>query len=92
MRGMLTIAQRDFRALFYSPSGYVVAALFSLISGIVFMRQVFLAGQPASMSNLLDFDALLLLVPTGPVVEATGIDAALEVAVEPMQKIACKRR
>ncbi|MDG2094255.1 MAG: ABC transporter permease [Phycisphaerales bacterium] len=61
MRGLLTIAQRDFRALFYSPSGYVVAALFALISGIVFMRQVFLPGQPASMSTLLDFDALLLL-------------------------------
>lgn len=61
MSGMFTIAKRDFRSLFYSPSGYVVSSLFALISGIVFIRQVFLPGQPASLSNLLDFDALLLL-------------------------------
>ncbi|MBG84150.1 MAG: hypothetical protein CMJ40_06330 [Phycisphaerae bacterium] len=61
MSGIYTIAQRDFKALFYSPAGYVVASLFALISGIVFMRQVFLSGQPATLSNLLDFDALLLL-------------------------------
>jgi len=61
MTGVLTIANRDFRALFLSPAGYIVAALFALISGIVFTRQVFLPGQPATMSTLLDFDAVLLL-------------------------------
>ena len=61
MNGLFAIAKRDFRSLFYSPAGYVVASLFVLISGIVFIRQVFLPGQPASLSTLLDFDALLLL-------------------------------
>ncbi|MCH2133087.1 MAG: ABC transporter permease [Phycisphaerales bacterium] len=61
MSGGWTIAGRDLRSLFLTPAGYVVAALFVLISGIVFIRQVFLPGQPASMSTLLDFDALLLL-------------------------------
>ncbi|MEE2908153.1 MAG: ABC transporter permease [Planctomycetota bacterium] len=61
MNGVLTIAGRDFRSLFLSPAGYIVAALFTLVSGIVFTRQVFLPGQPATMSTLLDFDAVLLL-------------------------------
>ncbi|MDG2424799.1 MAG: ABC transporter permease [Phycisphaerales bacterium] len=61
MNGVLTIANRDFRSLFLSPAGYIVAALFILISGIVFTREIFLPGQPASMSSLFDFDAVLLL-------------------------------
>ncbi|MBG81637.1 MAG: hypothetical protein MK089_07245 [Phycisphaerales bacterium] len=61
MRSVLAITGRDLRSLFLSPAGYVVTALFLLLSGIIFMRQIFLAGQPASMSQMLDFDALLLL-------------------------------
>ncbi len=61
MSGVLTIAGRDLRSLFLSPAGYVVAALFLLVSGMIFIRQVFLPGQPASLSHMLDFDALLLL-------------------------------
>jgi ABC-2 type transport system permease protein len=61
MRGVLTIASRDLRSIFLSPSGYVVAALFLLVSGIIFVRQVLVSGQPASLQVMLDFDSLLLL-------------------------------
>ena len=61
MTGIRTIAGRDLRSLFYSPAGYIVAALFLLVSGVIFIRQVFLPGQPATLNAMLDFDALLLL-------------------------------
>ena len=61
MKTCRAIASRDFRAFFLFPSGYVVIALFLLGNSIVFMADVFVQGQPASMRSIFDFDVVLLL-------------------------------
>ncbi len=61
MRTCSAIAGRDFRSFFLFPSGYVVIALFLLGNSIVFMGDVFVQGQPATMRSIFDFDVVLLL-------------------------------
>ena len=61
MKTCSAIASRDFRAFFLYPSGYVVIALFLLGNSIVFMGDVFVQGQPATMRSIFDFDVVLLL-------------------------------
>ena len=61
MSRSLTIAGRELRAYFLSPTGYVVAALFLLLLGIVFIVRAFDQGQPASLRPVFDIGAWVLL-------------------------------
>ena len=55
------IAAREFRSFFLLPSGYVVGALFLLANGIVFLSNIFLPGQPATLRGVFAFDVIVLL-------------------------------
>jgi ABC-type uncharacterized transport system involved in gliding motility auxiliary subunit/ABC-type transport system involved in multi-copper enzyme maturation permease subunit len=60
MRGILTIARRELKALFDSPAGYVLLIVFLVINGFLFFRQAYLANS-ATMRPMMDILPWLLL-------------------------------
>jgi ABC-2 type transport system permease protein len=56
------IVGRELRASFLSPVGYIIAALFALLTGIVFVSRAFDQGQPASLRSVFEWGAWLLLL------------------------------
>lgn len=62
MRGVLCIVSRELRASFLSPVGYIVAALFALFTGLVFISRAFDQGQPAGMRLVFEWGTWLLLL------------------------------
>jgi ABC-2 type transport system permease protein len=65
MRGTAAIAGRELRAYFLTPGGYVVAALFTLLNGLLFVRLVFNQGEVAALRPIFGFSmvAFMLLCP-----------------------------
>ncbi len=65
MRATAAIAGRELRAYFLTPGGYVVAALYALINGWLFVRYVFDQGEVASMRPIFAFSmiAFVLICP-----------------------------
>jgi ABC-2 type transport system permease protein len=49
MMRVAAIARRDLLAFFTQPVGWLVVALFLLVSGVVFSLQVYLPAQPATL-------------------------------------------
>jgi len=64
MQRTLTIAKREFRGYFNSPSAYIVICLFLLMMGFFFWNPFFLVNR-ASVRSMYDLMAILLL-PTAP--------------------------
>ncbi len=62
MRAVLAIASRELSACFRTSIGWVVLALYMLLSGLWFGLQTLQPGEPASMRALLDFSQWLLLM------------------------------
>ncbi len=65
MRATAAIAARELAACFRSPGGYVVAALYTLINGWLFVRYVFDQGEPATLRPVFAFSmvAFALICP-----------------------------
>lgn len=65
MRPVAAIAGRELLAYFRSPGGFVVAALYTLINGWLFVRYVFNQGELASMRPIFAFSmiAFVLICP-----------------------------
>ncbi len=61
MSAVLAIVSREVRSCFLSPVGYVVAAIFALMTGIVFVAQTFDQGQPATLSAVFQWGTWMLL-------------------------------
>lgn len=61
MMRVSAIARRELRALFLSPAGYVVTALFVMFTGIVFVVRAFEPGQPASLRPVFEYGTWVLL-------------------------------
>ncbi|MCA9285579.1 MAG: ABC transporter permease subunit [Phycisphaerales bacterium] len=53
MSGTLAIARRDLLAAFATPAGWVVMALFALLTALVFMASSFHNGEPANLRAVL---------------------------------------
>jgi len=49
MTALLTLAKREYLSFFRTPLGWVVAALFLFLSGLVFSRAVLVPGEVASL-------------------------------------------
>lgn len=61
MRRMLALAGRELRSFFLAPAGYIVIALFLVMSGVVFIVRAFDSGQPASMRPVFEWGTWMLL-------------------------------
>ena len=62
MRAMAAIAARELRAYFLTPGGYVVAALYMLVNGWLFVRNVLVPGEPATMRPIFAFSMVAFVV------------------------------
>jgi len=62
MKSALHLCLRDIRSLMIVPTGAIVAALFSLACGIVFVSQVLDSGAIATMRPVFDIGSWLLLL------------------------------
>ncbi len=61
MRGILLIARRELAAFFRLPVGWIVIALFLLVSALTFWRVAITPGQVASMREFFQFTTFLLI-------------------------------
>ncbi len=62
IRPVLAIAGREAGAMFRTPAGWVVTALFSLLTAAVFTVQTLVPGEPATMRPFFSPAAWLLIV------------------------------
>lgn len=62
MRHIYAIFSRDLRSLLVVPTGLIVAGLFSLVCGIVFVAQVLNPSSIASMHSVFTMSAWLLIL------------------------------
>jgi ABC-type uncharacterized transport system involved in gliding motility auxiliary subunit/ABC-type transport system involved in multi-copper enzyme maturation permease subunit len=60
MKGLMTIARREFKALFDNPAGYVLLIVFLVVNGFLFFRAAYLTNT-ASLRPMLDMLPWLLL-------------------------------
>ncbi|CAG0987583.1 hypothetical protein PHYC_02109 [Phycisphaerales bacterium] len=67
MISVLTIARRELSSYFRTPSGWVIIALFLLLTGLVFGRFVLVPGRPASLRDFFAVSGWLLL-PVAPAI------------------------
>ncbi len=67
MRVVRVIALREFASLFRLPVGWVVIALYLLLTGLVFATMVLRPGEPASLRTFFGW-ANWLLLPIAPAV------------------------
>jgi ABC-2 type transport system permease protein len=64
---MLTIARREFTSYFLSPIAYVVIGLFMLLAGLLFLMNVFLPGEPATLRGMFVY-LIWVLIPVAPAI------------------------
>lgn len=67
MSAALTIARRELASYFRTPAGWVIIALFLLLTGLVFGRFVLVPGRPASLRDFFAVSGWLLL-PVAPAI------------------------
>jgi len=58
---VLALTGRELRSYFLSPVGYIVTALFLVMTGLIFMRYTFDQGQPASLRPVFELGTWMLL-------------------------------
>lgn len=61
MSRIVALTGRELRSYFLSPVGYIVTALFLVVTGLIFMRYTFDQGQPASLRPVFELGAWMLL-------------------------------
>ena len=62
MRAVAAITGRELRAFFFTPGGYVVAALYLLVNGWLFVRYVFNPGELATLRPVFTFSMLAFML------------------------------
>lgn len=61
MSAVAAIIGREMRLNFLSPIGYLVAGLFAVLTGVIFLARTFEQGQPATMRLVFEWGTWLLL-------------------------------
>lgn len=67
MRRTLTIAQRELSSMFRVPAGWIIIALFAFLTGVLFVNQTLIPGQPGSLRYFFMY-AGWLLIPIAPAI------------------------
>ena len=67
MNGIVAIARREFVSLFRVPAGWIILTLFAFLSGILFVNQTLIPGQPGTMRYFFAA-AGWMLVPVAPAI------------------------
>ncbi len=67
MSRTLTIAQRELSSMFRVPAGWIIIALFAFLTGVLFVNQTLIPGQPGSLRYFFMY-AGWLLIPIAPAV------------------------
>ncbi len=62
MTGVAAIASRELRAYFLTPGGYVVAALYMLVNGWLFVQSVLVPGEPATLRPVFAFSMVAFII------------------------------
>lgn len=62
-----TIAQRELASMFRVPAGWIIIALFAFLTGVLFVNQTVIPGQPGSLRYFFAY-AGWLLIPIAPAV------------------------
>ena len=62
MRAAAAIAGREIRSYFLTPGGYVIAALYLLVNGWLFVRYVFNQGELATLRPIFSFSMLAFML------------------------------
>lgn len=60
-RNVVALTQRELQATFYSPIAYIVAAVFLVVAGYLFMDKTLVPGEEASVRLLLNGMAWILV-------------------------------
>lgn len=61
MSRVLTLAGREWRGYFLSPVGYIILAIWALMTGVFFISRSFDQGQPASLRAVFELGMWMLL-------------------------------
>jgi ABC-2 type transport system permease protein len=69
MKGAMAIASRELGSYFRQPAGWIIIALYLLLSGLLFSLRILSPGEPASLRYFFTYSGLLLL----PVVPAISM-------------------
>jgi ABC-2 type transport system permease protein len=67
MSRTLTIAQRELSSMFRVPAGWIIIALFAFLTGVLFVNQTLIPGQPGSLRYFFMY-AGWLLIPIAPAI------------------------
>jgi ABC-2 type transport system permease protein len=61
MTRVIALTGRELRSYFFAPTGYIIIALFLLMSGIIFVVRAFDQGQPASIRPVFEYGVWMLI-------------------------------
>jgi ABC-2 type transport system permease protein len=67
MSRTLTIAQRELSSMFRVPAGWIIIALFAFLTGVLFVNQTLIPGEPGSLRYFFMY-AGWLLIPIAPAI------------------------
>jgi len=67
MSRLLTIAHRELVSMFRVPAGWIILALFTFLTGVLFVNMTVIPGQPGSMRYFFSY-ASWLLIPIAPAI------------------------
>lgn len=67
MSRALTIAQRELSSMFRVPAGWIIIALFAFLTGVLFVNQTVVPGQPGTLRYFFAYSGWLL-IPIAPAI------------------------
>ncbi len=84
MTGAWAIATRELSAYFRQPAGWIIIALYLLLTGVVFSLSILVPGEPASLRTFFSLSGWLLL-PVAPAISMRLISDELRSGtIEPL--------
>lgn len=67
MSRTITIAQRELSSMFRVPAGWIIIALFAFLTGVLFVNQTIIPGQPGTLRYFFMYSGWLM-IPIAPAI------------------------